>query len=118
MSDKTRIDPEEFEKTLKMLIKKREDWEKKRLENIKKLLNKEKLRKVSKAELIKVLIDIMDQACGVHDEKYGDHVDSYATSSYAEALYLLADLGVFEIEDSYARRVIGRWKKGVWGEDI
>ena len=69
MSENIRIDPEEFEKTLTQLIKKREDWEKNRLENIKKLLNKEKLRTVSKAELIKVLIDVMDQAIDIPDEK-------------------------------------------------
>ena len=34
MSDKVCIDPEEFEKKLMELIKKREDWEKKRLENV------------------------------------------------------------------------------------
>ena len=114
MKKEKEISEEELSEQMIRLIKKMTECEKKRLENIKKLVDKEKLRKVSKIQLLKILIDVVSQAC----EREDGEVDSYATSAYANALYLLAELGLFEIEASAYRRVIGRWKKGVWGEDI
>jgi len=53
-----------------------------------------------------VLHDVIWQACGDDD----GCVDSRAFSAYANAMRLLARLGLLEIESEYGRRVIGKLK--------
>ena len=58
-------------------------------------------------ELLEGLRDMVRQHC-YHDEK--GRYDSGALSANADALELLAKHGLFEIESSRGRMVIGRFK--------
>ncbi len=69
-------------------------------------LNKEEFEKLDKKELLEILYSVVYQACEIGDSEG----DSRALSAYADALRLLARLGLFEIESEYGRRVIGRFK--------
>lgn len=70
-------------------------------------------------ELLDVLQDVLEQACGggpyraglTKDEIEG-RLDSIALSAYARGLRLLAKHKRFEIESQYGRRVIGKIIQG------
>ncbi len=55
-------------------------------------------------ELLATLLCVIDQACATK----GEALDSYALSAYARAMRLLAQCGLFEIEDEFGRRVFGK----------
>ena len=101
------IDKEEFEKILKELAEKYIEYQRKIKEEFEKHLNREELENISKEELVETLYWAMYQACYYAEEGYAD---SLALSAYADALRLLARLGLFEIESEYGRRVIGKFK--------
>lgn len=96
----------EFAKTYLAIARLFEEKERARREVILNAINKEELEKVSKEDLIIALHGVIWQACG---DDYGN-VDSRALSLYADAMRLLARLGVLEIEREYGRRVIGKLK--------
>jgi len=102
-----KIDEEEFRKALEEIARKYEEYKKEIEAKFEENLNREELERISKEELVQVLYWAMYQAC-YWDEK--DYADSYALSAYADALRLLARLGLFEIEFEYGRRVIGKFK--------
>ena len=52
------------------------------------------------------LIDMVNQHCSQCD---GEYLDSMALSANADAMRLLAKLGVIEITKEYGRRVIGQF---------
>lgn len=56
--------------------------------------------------LVEALFDTIWQICYLPDD---DILDSMATSSYASALRLLAELGKIKIIDEYGRRVIAKY---------
>lgn len=56
-------------------------------------------------ELVEELVSSINQACSTEDGK----LDSYALSSYASSLRLLAKLGKVKIKVEVGRRVIAEW---------
>ena len=59
---------------------------------------------VTREDVIEALADVVGQSCQV-----GDQLDSMALSAYADALHLLARLGMVKIEMVTGRRVIAHW---------
>jgi hypothetical protein len=59
----------------------------------------------------KLLFDVVFQACGQPDGT----LDSYALTSYAEAIRVLVDFGYARIETDTGRRVIARLVK--WNDE-
>ena len=65
-------------------------------------------------ECLEHLISVVNQACSVNcDSDMGTHLDSMASSSYADALLFLEGLGKVEVLIRSGRRVIGKWREGV-----
>ena len=96
----------DFFKTYVVIAKEFEEYREQEVKAILSHLNREELEKVTKEELVLALHDVIWQACGDDDGS----VDSRAISTYAEAMRLLARLGLLEIESEYGRRVIGKLK--------
>ncbi len=104
-----KVEVGEKRKSIKALGELMTEFEKFKKDEIVKLLDTvdyEELAKIPKVILVKYLYYAMVQACA----DTNNNGDSMALSYYADALRLLAKLRLFEIEDEYGRRVIGKFK--------
>ena len=87
-----------------------EEFEREVAKSVRENLNKEEFEKVDKFELVLLLYRVINQCCCHNGE-----CTSNAFSAYADAMRMLAKLGLLEIEREFGRMVIGRLK-GLLGE--
>ena len=67
-------------------------------------------------EVVEVLCDVINQACGIDDKERTHELDSGALSAYADGIRLLDKLGKVEMVHQAGRRVLAKWIKEPYNE--